>query len=253
MTNHDYPRQINFESVFNFRDLGGYETYEGYTVAWRRLFRSGELHHMTEGDLIRLREEFGLTAVIDLRSSFEIKQQGVGLLSGSGIKYHNVSFITDGGDRKANELRYQGFTNMGEFYLYLVRQKEFVKRIVEALDIIAAPENHPLIFHCSAGKDRTGILAAVLLSLLNVKDEDIIHDYSISQAHIEALLNRLKSQPQMAEDLKSLPEYFWTAAPDSMALFLATLKEEYGSVRGYLKTQGADLSLIHRLEKALLT
>ena len=60
MTKQSYPRHIRFEAVFNFRDLGGYWTRGGQTVAWRRLFRSSELHHMTRQDIIQLKEEIRL-------------------------------------------------------------------------------------------------------------------------------------------------------------------------------------------------
>lgn len=254
MTKHSYSRQINFESVPNFRDMGGYSTHEGYTIAWRRLFRSGELRNMTSGDVNRLKKEIGLTSVLDLRSNFEIEQHGVGLVSESGFRYYNVSLITDGGDRKANERRYKNFTDMGEFYSHLVRQNAFVELMIEALDVIAQAENHPLIFHCSAGKDRTGILAAILLSVLGVADDDIINDYSLSTPYIDVLLNRMKSNPFLADDdTNSLPDYFWQAAPESMVVFLSSLKKEFGSVRDYLKAKGAEPSLFERLERALLT
>lgn len=161
--------------------------------------------------------------------------------------------MTDGGDRKADEQRFKEFTNMGQFYLYLVRQREFDKRIVAALKIIAEPGNHPLVFHCAIGKDRTGILAAVLLSVLGVKDEDIIEDYSLSTPYMEVLLEHMSNDPKMAEMAGHLPGYFWEAAPESMALFLSTLRREYGSVRDYLKARGVEPSLIERLESSLLT
>jgi protein-tyrosine phosphatase len=148
---------------------------------------------VTSGDVNRLKEEIGLTSVLDLRSNFEIEQQGVGLVSESGFRYHNVSLITDGGDRNANEQRYRNFTDMGEFYSYLVRQNEFVELIIEALDVIAQAENHPLIFHCSAGKDRSGILAAILLSVLGVADDDIINDYSLSAPYMDVILAPLEA------------------------------------------------------------
>jgi protein-tyrosine phosphatase len=189
---------------------------------------------MTRRDLNRLSKELGLCSVLDLRSSYEIEKQGVGLLSGSGISYHNISLITDGGDRQANERRYQGLTNMGEFYSNLARHKEFGKRIIEALKVIAEPANHPLVFHCSAGKDRAGILAAFLLSILKVADEDISNDFSLLTPYMEMLLSRMKSDAQMAEDARSLPDYFWQASPKLMHLFLTALKREYGSAREYL-------------------
>ena len=115
------------------------------------------------------------------------------------------------------------------------------------------PENHPLVFNCAIGKDRTGILAAILLSVLGVKDEDIIEDYSLSTPYMEELLERIRSDPEIARAIEPLPAYFWEAAPESMSLFLSTLRREYGSMRDYLKAQGAESSLIQSLESALLT
>ena len=247
-----FPRQIEFENVINFRDIGGYRTRDGRTVAWRRVFRSGELRSMTAGDLSKLREELGLAAVIDLRSEFEVKQRGLGLLEGADIKYCNIAFMTDD-DPGANASRYAHCTNMGEFYLEMARQKDYGKRITEALEVIAAPENHPLVFHCAVGKDRTGMLAAVLLSLLGVAEKDIIEDYALSEPYMDELLARLKNNPQKNDPPLDIPEYFWKASPESMGLFLDSLRRDYGSIEGYLEFMGSEPSLIERLEKVLLT
>jgi protein-tyrosine phosphatase len=83
-----YQRQIEFENVPNFRDIGGYRAKNGKKVAWRRVFRSGELRSMTRRDLVRLKEELGLAAIIDLRSEFEVKHRGRGRLKRVGIKYY---------------------------------------------------------------------------------------------------------------------------------------------------------------------
>jgi protein tyrosine/serine phosphatase len=221
-------------------------------VAWRRLFRSAELAKMTRSDFDRLTGEFGLASVIDLRSAVERERQGIGLLSETGVKFHHVSFLTDGGNTKADERRYTDFPGMGEFYVYLVRRKEFCRKIIEALEIIAEPGNHPLVFHCAIGKDRTGLLAAILLSALGVGDEDIIADYALSDSHMVEILKRMNSKPETAEFVKRIPAYFWRALPESMALLLTTLREDYGSAGGYLKSMGAEPALIERLETALL-
>jgi protein-tyrosine phosphatase len=252
MTKTSYSRQINFDAVFNFRDLGGYRTQTGRTVAWRRLFRSSNFCKMTSNDLGRLSQELGVSTVLDLRSSLEIEKQGVCLLSGSGIRHHNISLIPDGGDKQANERRYEGLTNMGEFYVKLSQQQEFGNRLIEALKVVAEPNKLPLVFHCSLGKDRTGILAAFILSVLDVADEDIINDFSLSMPYMESLLERMKNDPQMAKDSNGLPDYFWEAKPNLMEIFLAAIKLEYGSARGYLKSHGAETALFDRLEKTLL-
>jgi protein-tyrosine phosphatase len=247
-----YSRHIKLENVINFRDLGGYRAGDGRTVAWRRLFRSGEFRNMTGGDLDRLTGEIGLTTVLDLRSVPEVERQGVGLLEGADIKYRNIAFMTDDDDPEANASRYAHCTHMGEFYLEMARQKDYGKRIIEALEVIADSGNHPLVFHCAVGKDRTGMLAAVLLSLLGVAEKDIIEDYTLSEPYMDELLARLKNNPQKSDPPLDIPDYFWKASPESMKLFLSMLREEYGSARGYMEAQGADSSLTERLEKALL-
>lgn len=254
MTMHSYSRHIDFESVLNFRDLGGYRTREGHILAWRRLFRSGELHHITRRDITKLKEEIGLRSVIDLRSSIQLEQLGVGPLSELGVKYYNIplSIIIDS-DNSKEKLEFRAFSNSGEVYLYRVRRKEYGRRIVEALEIIADPENHPLVFHCNAGKDRSGIITAIVLGVLGVADEDIIEDYTLTAPYMKEFINRWNNDPKTAEVHKNLPEYQLQASPKSMALFLSTLKKEYGSVRGYVEAQGAEMSLIPRLERALLS
>ncbi len=247
MAMHSCSREMEFESVLSFRDLGGYRTREGQTVAWRRLFRSGELHHMTGRDASRLKEEIGLRSVIDLRHPTELEQEGVGPLNEVGAEHYNIPLAI------SNErLVYRDCSNMGEVYLHLMGHEGYGRRVVEALEVIAEPDNHPLVFHCNAGKDRTGILASVVLGILGVSDKDIIEDYTLTAPHMKELINRWSSNPETAERVKSGPEYIWEASPESMAFFLSTLKGEYGSVRGYVEAHAAEASLIHRLEKALL-
>jgi protein-tyrosine phosphatase len=168
-----YPRHIHFESVPNFRDLGGYRTHDGRTVAWRRVFRSAALHKMSHPDIARLKQDISPRAVIDLRSP-KAPEREVHLLGEIGARYHPIPFSTwpfPGPSTRPVSSSYvkdcsadPNTTSMGEIYLYRVSEKPFGKRLVDALEIIAEPENHPLVFHCSAGKDRTGVLAAMVLT-----------------------------------------------------------------------------------------
>src|SRR5262249_23898623 len=97
--NRSYPRHIDFESVPNFRDLGGYRTRDGRAVAWRRLFRSAALHSMSRLDIARLKEHIRPRAVLDLRTPREpIKQREISLLDEMGARYHNLSFRPDSPD-----------------------------------------------------------------------------------------------------------------------------------------------------------
>lgn len=92
-----------------------------------------------------------------------------------------------------------------------------------------------MIFHCSAGKDRTGILAALLLGVLGVPDEDIARDYALTAPHMKSHIARLSQDPQVAQSLRDLPAYMHEAATESMALFLFILRRDYGSAWGYVR------------------
>ena len=254
MTSRSYPRNIEIEFAGNLRDLGGYRTGKGSEVAWRRIFRSGELRHRSVEDVARLRRETGLASVLDLRDDTEIKEERVKLLSEGGIRYHNVPLITGRGDtdpEDEDEFN-KRFTNMGEFYIYLLGQEDFSEKLANALEIIANPENHPILFHCAVGKDRTGILAAAVLNILGVADEDIIDDYHLTTRHMPEFFERMKGIPEAEDMIKKLPAYIWEASRESMMLMLSEIRRDYGSIRGYLETHGTDSGLFERLEDVLL-
>src|SRR3972149_5486780 len=239
---HSYSRHINFESVVNFRDLGGYRTRDGRTVAWRRLFRSAALHPMTRRDAAQLKEEIGPRAVIDLRNPKEPeKQREVSLLTEMGARYYHIPFRPDSSSYLKEEGEHNpNATNMGELYLYRISQKEFGKRIVKALEIIAERDNHPLVFHCSIGKDRTGGLAAMLLTSVGVIDEDIVEDYILSAPFMPTIKDRIKDDPETPQEVKDLPDFQWEATRESMSLFLSLLRREHGSASGYLEANGGE-------------
>src|SRR4029453_16083738 len=94
---------------------------------------------------------------------------------------------------------YANSTNMGEIYLCRISEQPFGKRLVDALEIIAETDNHPLIFHCSAGKDRTGVLAAMVLAAMGVVDEDVVEDYTLSAPLMKDIRDRMTSDPATAQ------------------------------------------------------
>jgi protein-tyrosine phosphatase len=242
-----YYREINFDKIINFRDLGGYRAEGNSAIVRRRLFRSGYVHPMTARDQNRLKAELKLTSVINLRGNKAGQQKEVSLLNNAGIKYFNTPFF----NYQQEELTYD-FTNMGEAFLFRIRHKEYAIPIIAALEIIADPKNLPLLFHCGAGKDRSGLLAAFTLGVLGAADDDIIADYILSASYMRELVAAMMNNPDTPEEEKNLPAYTWEATAESMALFLTGLKQEFGSARGYLDMNGADKSLFARLEKALL-
>jgi protein-tyrosine phosphatase len=259
-----YPRHIQFESVPNFRDLGGYRTHDGRAVAWRRLFRNAALDKMNDRDIVRLKQEIGPRAVMDLRSPKDPeKDPEVILLQEIGARHYPIPFSTwpwPGPSKRPDSSSYvkdeakanSNPTTMGEIYLYRISEKPFGKRLVDALEIIAERDNHPLVFHCTAGKDRTGVLAAMVLAAMGVVDEDIVEDYTLSAPLMKDIRDRMTSDPDTAQGVKDLPDFQWEASAESMAVFLSLLRREHGAADGYLKANGAGRSLVDRLKVALL-
>lgn len=249
-----YQRVIPFENLKNFRDLGGYRSRGGKTLAWRRLYRSGDPMVMSAADKERLKNEIKIRTVIDLKSPDEAERIKISRsLEEIGIKYINLPFRPDDPGYYKKELEYyRTLGNLGETYMRRISYESFGKRLIQMLEIIADPAYHPLLFHCGVGKDRTGMLAAILLNALGISDADIIKDYAITDMFMDEIRERIISAPETTEEIKTLPDFTWRAEPETMALFLTMFKKEYGSAAGYLKKHGADKTLIRRLQKTLL-
>ena len=247
MASHALESHIPLGAVINFRDLGGYRIQDGHTIKWRAVYRSGELQHATEDDVSHLTETVGLATVLDLRSTEELGLRGIGPLQNTGVRHHHVPFS---GNSSATREGLRKSTYMGEFYLWLLEQPGFGTRVLEALELIAESGSHPLVFHCTAGKDRTGVLAGLLLGILGVSDVEIIENYATSDATMKALIVRIAADPERAERSKENPDFAYRAVPESMRLFLSFLQREYGSVRGYVEVQGGNSRLFKQLEVA---
>jgi len=244
-------RHLEFDFIGNLRDLGRFATRDGRAMARGRVYRSSEPRQETLDHLADLRRATGVITVIDLRAEMEIKREPVDLYAGAGIRYLNVPLI--GGNIQEPEPEFTGrFTCMGEFYLQLMRDAGYRERIIRALEIIAEPDNHAVLFHCAVGKDRTGILAAFIYSILGVADEDIISDYAETAKAMPAFMEKVREEPRGAEMLEKMPAYMWEASPYSMEIFLAELQKDHGTLEGCLIESGADENLFQKLRDALL-
>jgi protein-tyrosine phosphatase len=253
MAIQQYERDIQFEGILNFRDLGGYRATGGRTIAWRRVFRSGEMHHMTRSDAEKLINEIKIKTIIDLRSSDRQEKTRAGLLEEAGIKIYSLPCaVVFDGDTEQGMTAAKKFSSLEEAMNYQIRLKNYSSSLIKAMEIIADPKNHPVVFHCNAGKDRSGILAALILSVLGVMKHDILNDYALTDQYMKAFINRWNADTATADVLDDLPAYHLRAVPESMEIFLNILKKDYGSAEGYLNAQGADKTLVKRLEKVLL-
>ena len=243
-------RSIALEGCFNFRDLGGYPTGDGRVVAWRRLFRSDGLHLLTTGDVAVLRDEIRLGEVIDLRSSGELRTDGRGLLGEQGIRFHHLPLFDRETDQRTHPDYDPDSVTLADRYFFLAElAKEAVANVLEVL----AETDEAAVYHCAAGKDRTGVISAIVLSVLGVPDEIIVADYAASRENLDSIIDRLMSTKGYQEMLGALPPDTMHAEPATMISFLGRLSDKYGSVQGYAESAGVPKPQLEKLRTRLLT
>ncbi|HEX4433286.1 MAG TPA: tyrosine-protein phosphatase [Acidimicrobiales bacterium] len=238
-------RMIALEGAVNFRDLGGYAAGDGLQTRWRTLFRADGLGELTETDMAVLRQ-LGIQTVIDLRSGSEL-ERGRFDVEAHPVAFHHFPFIDELPDAQDFD-RKPGL--LGTQYLEIVRDAG--GQILAALDVLAAPDALPAVFHCTAGKDRTGVLSAVVLSLLGVDEPTVVADYALSGAAMLRLRAKLiVKYPEGRETLENIDEVF-SAEPAQMEQLLEHIEAEYGSVAKYVEGLGAGPGLVERMRSGLL-
>ncbi|MEU8132995.1 tyrosine-protein phosphatase [Streptodolium elevatio] len=243
-------RHVSFDRLHNFRDLGGYPAVDGRVVAWGRLYRSDSLGKLHGDDARADRERFlalGIRTVVDLRYPWEIAKRGR-VPERDGLGYHNLSIEHRPYDQAALGPDVDVEPFLTEKYVEVAL--DGVKEIRGALDVLAAPGG-PAVFHCASGKDRTGIIAALVLTLLGVEDEVIVADFALTGLATERLVADWYTWVPPGREL-TWPGY-GQAPAGLMRGFLAWAEAEYGSLRGYAEAQlGVDDALVAALRAQYL-
>lgn len=244
-------RVVPFSTVFNFRDLGGYPAADGRTVRWGRVYRSDGLFRLTTGDFATF-AALDLRTVLDLRRPDELAADGR-VAEALGLDYHNVNFHAE--TWPPHELGPEAMPRyLADRYAEMADSGITGPNPVgSALRLLARDDVAPLVFHCAAGKDRTGVLAALALGLLGVADDDIADDYALSaEAENRYQEWQRRIAPEWAEDGHAAP---WTLNPcprEAMLLFLTELRERHGSVDAFARRAGLSGTEIATLRDRLL-
>ncbi|MBZ4320488.1 tyrosine-protein phosphatase [Streptomyces huiliensis] len=243
-------RHLTFERLHNFRDLGGYPTRDGATVRWGRLYRSDSLGKLAGADLDRFLA-LGVGTVIDLRYPWEIDAAGRAPEHPS-YTWHNLSVEHRPYDQAALGPDVAPGPYLAERYLEVAH--DGAAELRRALDVIAGagdgPEPGAVVFHCASGKDRTGLLAALVLTLLDVEQDVVVEDFTLTERATARLVADWRAGHPGRE--LAWPAY-GTAPADVMSLFLDGLARRHGSVSGYAeKVLGVDDALVAALRRNLL-
>lgn len=242
-------RRLPFEGAFNFRDLGGYPTADGRTVRWRTLYRADAVHRLPDEELDVLAER-GVRTIIDLRTADEVEK---GHLHDEHRGLRHIHLDVLGSTWKPDDLPPDADPGqvLGDLYVAMLTIGPDAFR--DALRVLADADDLPAVFHCAAGKDRTGVLASMVLSLLGVADDVIIADYAISGDNMERLLERLvRDRPEALTAMNEQPSAYLAAPPAAMERLLAHVHSTYGSWNGYVRSIGVGDEVVDALRVNLL-
>lgn len=238
-------RHINFENIYNFRDVGGYAAKDGRTVQWQRLYRADSLSWLTGEDIDRF-HALKIRTVIDLRHPDEVERRGRAP-EAEGLQYFNLPIE----GRRWDISMFDEAHGVGRFLAdrYLEVSEDGVDNIRQAVTTIADAGNAPVVVHCAAGKDRTGLIIALVLTLIGVPEEVIVDDYALTGLVTDHFVADWKIRHPDA----TMWPGFGAAPAEAMSLFLADMAARHGSVERYCAAVlGIDADVIERLKLALL-
>lgn len=255
-------RLLNFEGIPNFRDLGGYTTTDGRQTKWGVLYRSGTLAHATDADIDGI-SQLGLSKMVDFRSGAEKTEEPDRLPEPPGFIIVEIPTLDDGNKMVADimdRIESGDFGDMDPDQMMIEANRQFATTFTlqyrEFMQTLQQAEGAPILWHCSAGKDRAGFAAAIVLRILGVPQETVIQDYMASKQHAlnarrtQLLLLRVFKGEEAADKLGILMgvEEAWIRAA------FDEIDTAWGSFDNYVR-EGLELSRadVEKLRNQLLT
>lgn len=253
----DPRRHIPLASIQNLRDLGGYSTTDGRTTRWRTFIRSAGMSELTNADRQEM-VDYGIAAVVDLRSLQNIEDAPNPFADLTDVAYHHHDLWGDRiSDFKSATSSLTQEAKLADLYRTgFPRCEGIIGEIMEIMGTLAEVGDHATVFHCAAGKDRTGMIAALLLGVAGVPHETIAADYALTATYLDDP-HRDHSNPDPmfipgdptdgSDSETQLPLYMSSCLPGTMALALEFLDKNYGGIEGYVRQIGLSDSQIQHL------
>jgi len=229
--------------LVNFRDLGGLPLASGGLFPGGRLYRSGTFDFLTPVQAAGLVASLGVVSVIDLRTSSERERSQQPFFG--RVEVLRIPFLTEIDPEWEHPIDQSPFAVAGRYLDSLERQG---RRALRSIITAITPDRLPMVIHCSAGKDRTGIVMAILLALVGVTDEAIAADYALSGPDLQLLAGDPATAGIFAPD----PPNEYETSPETMRLFLDGMRQRYGSSERLVIMSNVGADDLHKARAALL-
>jgi protein-tyrosine phosphatase len=239
-------RSLEWEGCRNVRDLGGLPTVGGGRTRWGSFVRADLLGRLTEQGRRQLLD-YGVRTIVDLRMPHEVAADPPAVFTDGqdAPTYLNLNAVEDKPEVRARLKAAQ--TRVDKYTISLDGFPEANARIMRAM---ATAEPGGVVFHCHSGKDRTGVVAALLLDLAGVEEEAIVGDYAISQERLMPLYEKWLEETGGEEAID--PWWIPITEPQTMRGVLAHLRTHYGGAEGYLRQAGLGVEAIARIREKLV-
>ncbi len=230
-------RHIPLEGSHNIRDVGGYPTSDSRTTRWRTFLRADSLHRLTSAGQQHL-IEYGLRTVIDLRSTPELAAAPDVFAASREVNYVHISLMPP-----------RSWPDVESLYRHILDERqEAVKSVFDAM----TEEAFAVLIHCTAGRDRTGVISALMLGLAGVSHTTIAEDYSLTDHYGQGMYDQFRRDAAEAGRGPAAIEPYVHSRPEAMLKTLAHLEATYQSVPAYLERIGLTDAQIDRLRRAIV-
>ena len=250
-------RRVFLAGSVNFRDLGGYETVDGHRVKWGLVFRSDNLGRLTNRD-VRYIQRMGIRQVCDFRTLAEVEKlpdrfPRDGCAKNLHLPIHHGEFDPANTFERIEKGDIEWMTEEFMIQGYIKNIDAFAPVWSTLISRLSNRSNRPLVFHCTGGKDRAGVCAALILLTLGVPEKTVIMDHGLSNVYIAGVLENIYARIRAAGvDPLQVSSYF-TAPKNAIVALIDHIRQKYGSAANYLRKKGGiRQKLIDQLIKDLL-
>lgn len=242
-------RELHIDGLINVRELGGLRTRSGETVRRGRIIRSESLFFLTDVGKRQIRDHLNPRLVIDLREDFEVEHMPY-VLEGPEVDIVCIPMSPLIAVTEEEVRAGQPVTLLDD---YLGQLEANALSLAEAVNRLSDSANAPTVVHCTSGKDRTGVLVALVLSMIGVPDTDVADDYALTARCVPALIDRVQRIRILSDvGLLTAGDEVFSARADTMLGFLDGVRSRFGGAQSWAQWAGVEPETIERLRSSLV-